>query len=183
MTLSDTRRFVRTVGHIYASARKRRGLSQEGLAALAGFSRSTVLNVEHGRHDMSYVNVRLCLSACEMTWMGFGSELQVHDTLTSSVPVDHSALDPLLHARRVDPLGALGIAIATCRRTAHKSLDAVADDSGITRGLLLAIRRGEHSPRLGTVRRVLLTLGINWQTFFSLVHQLDSIEARPTSPR
>jgi transcriptional regulator with XRE-family HTH domain len=173
------------VGHILRAARKRRGLSQERLAALAGFDRTTVVNVEHTRSDMSYLNVRHWLSACDMTWREFGSELQVRDPLSSPVAVDAQAIGLVLYAGKLQPLeplagqlaplGALGTVIGTYQRATGKTFEALANDSDLDRGQLMVVQRGERNPRLRTLRRILLGVGANWQGFFSLVHQLDAI--------
>jgi transcriptional regulator with XRE-family HTH domain len=183
---SDTRRVVRAVSHILRAARKRRGLSQERLASLAGFTRTTVLDVEHKRRDMSYLNVRHWLSACDMTWKDFGTELQEHDPLSSPAVIDDRAVGLVLYAGKLQPLEALagklqplealGAVVHACQRAAGKTMEGFANDSGLDRGQLLAMQRGERNPRLRTLRRVLQGMGTNWQDFFSLVHRLDAIQ-------
>lgn len=173
---------TRVVGHILRNARKRRGLSQERLASVAGFTRTTVLNVEHGRHDMAYLNVRRWLSICEMTWRDFGDELQAQDVLPR-VLVDDVNPDETVQGLNLDPLQALGAAMRAFRRVTGKSFEGFINDSGLDRGQLSGLQRGERNVRLRTLRRALKGLGVNWQQCFALVHQIDAIPARSATPR
>lgn len=124
---------------------------------------------------MAYLNVRHLLSAFEMSWKDFGTQMQERDPLVARL--DDVALSQTLVGRTLDPLAALAAVIRAYVAASGKSVEALASDSGFDPGTLQAMQRGERNPRFRTLRRVWQGLGVDWQNAFSLVQQLDPIQA------
>jgi len=69
------------IGEIIKSVRKKAGLSQKELADLAGVGKTTVFDIEHGKHSVGFSNVlTLCkvLNISLRTKDPFGNEEEVN---------------------------------------------------------------------------------------------------------
>jgi y4mF family transcriptional regulator len=68
------------IGEIIKSVRKKAGLSQKELADLAGMGKTTVFDIEHGKHSVGFSSVlALCkvLNISLLTRDPFGKEEEV----------------------------------------------------------------------------------------------------------
>jgi transcriptional regulator with XRE-family HTH domain len=174
--LDEAARFLGVLGTALFEMRKRSGLTQEKLASLAGFSRTTVYKVEKTGQDMTYLNVRNWLAASGGDWRAFGEELQRRDLLPSKAVVNNGS--EMIFARTLEPLEALGATVRTYRRTTGLSQEAFAYRCGRARNHVMAIERAHCSPRFSTLRSIVDKSPVNWRDFFHSVHRLDPVVRR-----
>ena len=173
----DALRSLHALGEVLRNMRKQCGLTQEALASLAGFARTTVHNVEKTGQDMGYLNMRDWLAASGSDWRALGEALQQRDPLSSLALVDSG--DVMLAALTFEPLEALGVTVRTYRGMTGLNQEAFGHRCRLERSHFRTIERGGRSPRFTTLRRIVDQLPVDWRGFFHFVHRLDPIVRRP----
>jgi transcriptional regulator with XRE-family HTH domain len=149
---------LRVFGSEMAVQRKRRGMTQLGLAKATGLSVNTISNIERGILDPTVVVVALM----QIHLGNLGIELVGDHYIPIAAP---QPMGPLPFPNLVKPPAAIVMMIAEVirnrRQKQNMTLEALAEVSGVHTNTLWNLEHGLVAPSISTLFRVYRSLGVH----------------------